>query len=202
MIQNSSSLPALGDGYKTLSEPVQNTILPVLVVGGLVWLWLKSTGRLKAITNALSAQMPTPNTSSSLTGGTASPTVFGNDLSGTVGGTDFNAPSSSAGQSGLSIVQQATAAAGVPATWATDPALWKVLMLESSSTPSSLNSTEQNPTSSAYGAFQFLNSTWAGETYPKTSNPLQQAVDGLEYIKNRYGSPEAALQHENAYHWY
>lgn len=174
-----------------------NGFLPVLIVGGLVYIWFKSTGRLKAITDALTAQVP-PTSAATSSGIGQSQTLTDG------GGTDFTSPASvGSGQgSGLSIVSQATSQAGVPASWADDPALWKVLMLESSSTPASLNSTEQNPTSSAYGAFQFLNGTWNGYTYPKTSNPLQQAVDGLEYIKSRYGSPEAALQHENQYHWY
>jgi hypothetical protein len=50
--------------------------------------------------------------------------------------------------------------------------------------------------------FQFLDSTWAGYPYGKTSDPYQQAVDGLLYIKNRYGDPLGALAHENAYGWY
>jgi Transglycosylase-like domain len=47
----------------------------------------------------------------------------------------------------------------------------------------------QNPGSTAYGIFQFLDTTWAGVGGVKTSNALLQATYGLEYIKQRYGDP-------------
>jgi hypothetical protein len=62
--------------------------------------------------------------------------------------------------------------------------------------------TAQNPTSTAYGIAQFLDSTWSGYTYGKTSDPRKQIIDGLEYIKKNYGSPLGALSHENAFNWY
>lgn len=52
----------------------------------------------------------------------------------------------------------------------------------------------QNPTSTAYGLFQFLDSTWAGYRYTKTSDPIDQTQAGMNYIKQRYGSPSAALR--------
>lgn len=64
------------------------------------------------------------------------------------------------------------------------------------------NNTAQNPTSTAYGIGQFLDSTWATVGGTKTSNPTTQIKLMLEYIKQRYGTPEAALAHENANHWY
>lgn len=49
----------------------------------------------------------------------------------------------------------------------------------------------QNPTSTAYGIFQFLDDTW--KPYgPKTSNAMLQAVYGLHYVKDRYGTPSEA----------
>lgn len=67
---------------------------------------------------------------------------------------------------------------------------------------SGFNNTAQNPTSTAYGMFQFLDSTWATVGARKTSNPLAQAVAGMKYIKSRYGSPSAAWAHEQQFHWY
>lgn len=55
------------------------------------------------------------------------------------------------------------------------------------------NPTADNPTSTAYGIAQFLNGTWAGTGIARTSDPFQQIDAGLIYIKNRYGSPSAAL---------
>jgi TP901 family phage tail tape measure protein len=66
---------------------------------------------------------------------------------------------------------------------------------------SGFNNTAQNPGSTAYGMFQFLDSTWAPYG-PKTSNPYLQALYGLEYIKSTYGNPAGAAAHEQAFNWY
>lgn len=50
----------------------------------------------------------------------------------------------------------------------------------------------QNPTSTAYGLGQFLNSTWRSYG-SKTSDPLMQLQYMAKYIKGRYGSPQKAL---------
>ena len=62
--------------------------------------------------------------------------------------------------------------------------------------------TAQNPTSTAYGIGQFLNSTWAGVGMTKTSDPQQQVLAMAKYIKNRYGSPSRALAFHYANNWY
>lgn len=72
------------------------------------------------------------------------------------------------------------------------------------SNESDLRPAAQNPTSTAYGIFQFLDSTWGSYGCVKTSSPAQQSVCGLRYIKDRYGSPSAALAFWKAQspHWY
>lgn len=67
---------------------------------------------------------------------------------------------------------------------------------------SGYNNVAQNPTSTAYGMFQFLNSTWGGYGIPKTSDPGLQAIAGGRYIKARYGDPIGAAAHERAFNWY
>lgn len=62
--------------------------------------------------------------------------------------------------------------------------------------------TAQNPTSTAYGIGQFLDSTWRGYGIPKTSDPAQQVEAMARYIKARYGSPAAALAFHNSHNWY
>jgi hypothetical protein len=66
------------------------------------------------------------------------------------------------------------------------------------------NPNAQNPTSTAYGLFQFLNSTWASVGATKTSSPVGQIAAGLRYIKQRYGSPSAAYGAwlSRSPHWY
>jgi SLT domain-containing protein len=66
---------------------------------------------------------------------------------------------------------------------------------------SHFSATAQNPTSTAYGIAQFLDSTWASYG-SKTSNPGLQIKYGLEYIKDRYGNPVNAEAHERSMHWY
>jgi hypothetical protein len=63
------------------------------------------------------------------------------------------------------------------------------------------SNTAQNPSSTAYGIAQFLDTTWAPYG-PKTSSASLQITYGLEYIKDRYGSPEAAWAHESSAGWY
>lgn len=77
-----------------------------------------------------------------------------------------------------------------------DP-LYALVMQESG-----FRNTAQNPTSTAYGMFQFLNSTWAGVGGHKTSDPGLQALYGMRYIKSRYGSPAKAWSFHKAHNWY
>lgn len=68
------------------------------------------------------------------------------------------------------------------------------------------NNHAQNPTSTAYGIAQFLDSTWASVGYQKTSDPATQIAAGIKYIKSRpdYGTPSRALALWNSRspHWY
>ena len=64
------------------------------------------------------------------------------------------------------------------------------------------NENAQNPTSTAYGLFQFLNSTWAGTGIDKTDDPRSQVEAGLLYISNRYDDPTGALRFHTANGWY
>jgi hypothetical protein len=64
------------------------------------------------------------------------------------------------------------------------------------------NPNAQNPSSTAYGIAQFLDSTWASTGIAKTSNGYRQIDAGLIYINNRYGSPCGAWQHSQANNWY
>lgn len=60
----------------------------------------------------------------------------------------------------------------------------------------------QNPTSTAYGIAQFLDTTWASVGGTRTSDPTAQIRYGLKYIKQRYGDPEKAWAHEISAGWY
>lgn len=64
------------------------------------------------------------------------------------------------------------------------------------------NPNAQNPTSTAYGLFQFLNSTWGSVGGTKTSDPAAQILYGLRYIASRYGSPTGAQAFWQSHGWY
>lgn len=103
-------------------------------------------------------------------------------------------PTSSGGGDLKGMVKQMAAQMG----WGEDQwgAIDQIVQKESSWNPNA-----QNPSSSAYGLFQFLDQTW--KNYGgKTSDPAAQARAGLAYIRDRYGSPQAALAHHNSRGWY
>lgn len=64
------------------------------------------------------------------------------------------------------------------------------------------NPNAQNPTSTAYGLFQFLNGTWGSVGAKKTSDPRAQLEAGLKYIKQRYGDVKGARSFWERNHWY
>jgi hypothetical protein len=78
-------------------------------------------------------------------------------------------------------------------------ALYKLIQGESGFRPNA-----QNPTSSAYGLFQFLDSTWGTVGGHKTSDPTLQTIYGLKYIQQAYGSPLNAYSkwQSRSPHWY
>ena len=76
-------------------------------------------------------------------------------------------------------------------------ALRQIVMHESG-----FNNTAQNPKSTAYGMFQFLDSTWGNYGGHKTSDPWLQAKYGLNYIRDRYNDPNGAWDFWQAHNWY
>lgn len=60
----------------------------------------------------------------------------------------------------------------------------------------------QNPYSTAYGLGQFLDSTWAGTGYEKSSDPAIQLAAMEVYVKNRYGSFCRALNFQIRNNYY
>lgn len=85
---------------------------------------------------------------------------------------------------------------GAGAEW---NALYQLVQHESGFNPNA-----QNPTSTAYGLFQFLNSTWGSVGATKTSDPWGQTAAGLRYIAGSYGSPINAWAkwQSRSPHWY
>src|SRR3954466_222275 len=64
------------------------------------------------------------------------------------------------------------------------------------------NNKADNPSSTAYGIAQLLDSTWAHTGFTKTSDGYRQVDAGLVYIDKVYGSPCNAWAHETNKGWY
>lgn len=93
------------------------------------------------------------------------------------------------------LVRQQTEQAFGERSW---PAMERLIMKESGFNPAA-----QNPKSSAYGLFQFLDQTWKGYSdVGKTPDPTKQTEAGIKYIKKRYGDPNKALQFHQRKGWY
>lgn len=114
-----------------------------------------------------------------------------------IAGGGVTGPGGSEGMSGVrAIVQQIATTRG----WGGGPqwgALDWLIQHESSWNPNA-----QNPKSTAYGLFQFLNSTWASTGIAKTSDPRMQAEAGMRYISQRYGNPIGAKAFWQRNRWY
>jgi TP901 family phage tail tape measure protein len=83
--------------------------------------------------------------------------------------------------------------------WSQWPSLYQLVMHESG-----FDNNAQNPSTSAYGMFQFMDATWPSYGIAKTSDPWRQSVAGMRYIKARYGDPRGAWNFWQAQdpHWY
>lgn len=64
------------------------------------------------------------------------------------------------------------------------------------------NPLSQNPTSSAFGLGQFLNSTWKGTGFEKTNDPYVQIDATIQYIIDRYDNPNLCWKFWVAHAWY
>jgi|GEM_PF-1341953 len=60
----------------------------------------------------------------------------------------------------------------------------------------------QNPTSTAFGIFQFLDATWGNYDCKKTTDLKEQVECGIKYVSIRYGSPIEAKAFWDLKNWY
>jgi hypothetical protein len=87
---------------------------------------------------------------------------------------------------------------GFPAEWA--GALTELVRRESSFNPNA-----KNPKSTAHGYAQFLNSTRANyekKTGLSYDDPVNQLIMMMQYVQDRYGTPDAALSFWDKNKWY
>lgn len=158
----------------------------VFVYGG-----IKGYSPLKALTNVIKGANPNAGQTNTLSLTNTTDTTSG----ATSGG---NAGSNSAPVGNPSTYQQYAFSQFSKYGWGTSQQQPLVNLWNQES---GWNSSAQNPSSTAYGIAQFLDTTWANYG-PKTSNWQLQITYGLEYIHKRYGSPAMAWAHEQANNWY
>lgn len=60
----------------------------------------------------------------------------------------------------------------------------------------------QNPDSTAYGLWQFLDSTWRPTRIAKTRDPLLQTIAACRYVRARYGDATKAYWHQVRKNYY
>lgn len=109
--------------------------------------------------------------------------------------TDVNTNSLQSGDNIDSWISQAINQTGVEADWA--PAIKWIINMESGGNPNA-----ENPNSTAYGLMQLKDETWELCGSAKTSDPVQQIVAGIDYIKQRYGTAENAKTFWQQNNWY
>ena len=143
--------------------------------------------------------------------------AFGELLAGAIlldkGAAAFNSGlssgTSSTSSSGSSSLDQPVASSGVTAAvqqqaashgWdAGEVAAWlAVIADESGGNPSATNAS-----SGAYGIAQFINGPSEYSEFGGNADTIAGQVEAMgNYIEQRYGTPSAALAHENSSHWY
>jgi Peptidase family M23 len=85
------------------------------------------------------------------------------------------------------------------------PDSWAVGLTELIGRESTWNSTAQNQKSTAYGYGQLLDANvkkYTKQTGYGYNTPLGQIINTAAYVKERYGTPEKALQHWDKKGWY
>lgn len=136
--------------------------------------------------------------SSSMTEGDPLDSIVSGDLSAYLNnGTSMGTQSLPSGGSPKDVVRRLMLEMGWPdSEW---PALEKLVEKESS-----WRSDAVNPSSGAFGLFQFLGheNDQYGKLGGYSKNVSDQARAGLQYIADRYGTPSAALDFHNSNNWY
>lgn len=159
-----------------------------------LWSGIRGWSISETFKNLLSGKTPSASTE------TISTTAADTAPAGTSGGGAATAAGGNPGTAAEKANQATGKLMAAAYGWSTGTewtALNNVVMAESG-----WNNLAQNPTSTAYGIFQFLDTTWASTGYAKSSNPVTQIAAGLKYVKQRYGDPVKAWQFHQANGYY
>lgn len=171
-----------------MAETVDGKALAAVAAGSVfVWAGIKGFSIPQAVQNIVSGKTPAAGQAeAALTSGTGSAPASG-------------APAGSVGP-GASAAQAWAKAHLADYGWGPDQF---APLLHLWNQESGWRWNAKNPTSGAYGIPQSLpGSKMAADGADWQTNPVTQMRWGLGYIKDRYGSPAQAWQHEQANNWY
>ena len=164
--------------------------LAYTAIGGVVlWSGIKGEPLSATFKGLLSGKAPAATGTQTIGSGTPA-------TSAAPAGSNTPEPSGTPGSNEAVLKQVAAAFGWTGAQWT---ALYNVEMREDAS----FSLTATNPTSGAYGMAQFINGPSEYAQYGGNSTTaLGQATAMCNYIKQRYGTPEAAWAHEQSAGWY
>ena len=148
-------------------------------------------------TQMISAEDPAQGTQVSGIGGffPVAPTILRLKAAEAYQGAGGGTPSANQGIAKLLTAHYGWSPGQNPGQWSALVSLW--------TRESGWSASAENPSSGAYGIPQALpGSKMASAGANWKTSARTQITWGLGYIKQRYGSPEAALAHENAFGWY
>jgi hypothetical protein len=177
-----------------------NGLAIAAVAGGGLLLYSGIAGKSfsSALQDTISGQGPVGATASNPIGQLAMPissVVAANNANPASTPTAIGSCSTAQVQANQRLGQQLAAQAGwTGSDWT---AFNQIIMMESG-----WCNTVKNPSSTAYGIGQFLNTTWATVGGYMTSNAQLQILWTIAYIKGRYGGPQAALTFHLQNGWY
>jgi hypothetical protein len=166
----------------------------------LIWSAIKGKKITAALRDIIAGKSPTLAANTSIVGtGAASSGATGTNTSAAGGNT---------GADGAEAAKNQAIAAPLASLygWAPGTSNWSSL-LKLWNQESGWNNTAENASSGAYGIAQALghgptNQYPAGPANPPISSAAAQIAWGLQYIKDTYGNPNAAWEHETTDGWY
>lgn len=181
-----------------MAGKVSGAALGIAALGTLlVWSGIKGKKITSTFKDVISGKSPTTATDNPIEGENFATQNFG-------GG---NFTGGSIASSAIAKKNQAIAAPlAALYGWGPGTSNWKSL-LALWTRESGWNNRAENSSSGAYGIAQALghgptNQYPAGPANPPISSAAAQIAWGLQYIKDRYGDPNAAEAHENSAGWY
>lgn len=165
------------------------TVAYTAVGGAVLWSGIAGTSLSTTFQDLLAGKSPSSSANEEAVAPAAAAAPAASGAAAAAGDTGAHSTSAAANQA-IARVLAAPYGWSAGTQWTDLVSLWN--------RESGWSASAQNPTSTAYGIAQFLDTTWPTVGAVKTSDAAAQIAAGLKYIKQRYGSPSAAWANEVA----